>query len=887
MNIKQAIQAFKNYMASTDNPAQVTAAQLNMYSKVELNNILLDYLPAGSFGASKYGDNNWVPPNVLGSFEGGWRNENRAYVPMLQEPNGSYCILENATNGIKAGTYLTFLDIGPDGKTLKLNATPRRYEPPILQQFPGHRVFEVYNSEGKDVVWGKIINETTLEQKTFVALTGGTMDASGHVCTLLNLWDGAEQQDRAVLVKNRVYFIRTREAPSMRIFYVNVSDIVAGNQVTPVELTSWTTVGLNGVTRSGQVPQYATSLTSTNIDYDSVFWLESNVNSNNTTGIRNWTATHPTQNKLRLVLQLPMIAYWTGNTGYNNSSTIVMDIDFDASTVTVLPESRIKTKLNNSGSGAVQDPVSLAFNTKYGIPVTQTHDQCLITDKGNFLNVHFSNEGLGWWRYGEVGTGVELSNFDKLHPNNCNTIWYGNTNQMYRRFGSLMGGNTFIRAAFPNGEMLVYTTASVQDGVGKPDAGHMYAKVNAAYDGFVYKTDYGSLKGYKPTTSRTRVLGVAGGAVQTMLCTGANHAITKVGCAPMSGDKPSLSSPLEVTFDGSRVSDAGKGIYTLSSTALDAIKAKARTDYGNNFTTLTGLITNAELWIPPSGKRSYPAIVTVLMHSPTDLKAYWVTYQVSVTFSSGSITAGGTISSVTASKVLLTQASGNVLGLNWVDRASGQVYEHCDASGNLIYSAIYVPTTLNLTQPGSSWTLRPELGLAPTDVDYTTTYARYLQSYSWYFGYDNTFIVDTIGPVLIDFTRVKSAAGASIYYRKIQKDTLATYWGKTIDNSDGNYYVWLSAQVAEGYNIYFTDDTPCLINGFYYLVKSSSIDLTDIVADPSNKTFYVWLRLLNGVVSYVITPNQGDVYDLYIGKIVTNATQIDSINIVKTTVFNW
>lgn len=885
MNIKEAIQAFKNYMVSTDNPGQVTAAQLNMYSRVELNNILVGYLPTGSFGASKYGDNNWTPPNVLGSFEGGWRNETRAFVPMLQEPNGSFCILENATNGIKASTYLTFLDQNADGKTLKLNSTPRRYEPPILQQFPGYRVLEVYYSEGRDVVWGALVNESTRATKYFVALTGGTMDATGHICTTLGTVP-FDYQTRAVLVKNRVYFINAVSGTGMKVWYINVSDITAGNEVTPTELTNWTTTGINGTVVNGPV-QWAAALVSNLANDDSIFFLDSNGTSNGSSGHRTWTATHPTANKLRLVLQLSMIAYWSGGSGYSNAATIVMDIDFDANTVTVVPESRIKVKLQNSGSTVVQDATSMALSQKYGFPVIQLHDQVLVTDKGNVLVLHYSNEGLGWYRYGQMGKGVETTNFDKLHPNNYNLTYLTNTTTIYRRFGSLMGGNTNIRAAFPNGEMLVYTTASVQDGEGKPDAGHMYAKVNQAYNGFTYKTDFGDLKGYKPTTQRYRVSGVAGGAAQSMLCTGAGHTITKVGNAPMCPDRPNLQSFLEISFDGSSIVDAGKGSYTLSSTALDAIKAKARTDYGSNFSTLTGLVTNAELWIPPFGKRSYQPIVTVLMYSPTDLKAYWVTYQVTLTFGSGSIVAGGTITGATAVKAILTQASGNVLGLNFLDRVSGQVYEHCDTSGNLVYSALYAPTMLNLTQPGSSWTLRPELGLAPSDTDYNTTYARYLQSYSWYFGYDNTFLVDTVGPVLIDFTRVKSAAGAAIYYRKIQKDTLAAYWGKTIDSSDGNYYVWLAAQVAEGYNVYFTDEEPCLIGGFYYTVPPSQIDLTSITADPSNKTFYVWLKLTNGAVSYVVTPNQSEVHDLYIGKIVTNSTQIDSINIVKTTVFNW
>lgn len=887
MNINQAIKAFKAYMASTDNPAEITSAQLDMYSRTEFDALLNEYLPTGSFGVSKYGDNNWIPPNVLGSFEGGQRNENRAYLPMLQEPNGAFCLLENATTGAKSSTYLTFLTPNADGKSLSLNAMPRRYEPPILKKYPGNRVFEVYCSEGRDVVWGKIINESTSVQQVFVALTGGTMDATGHVCTLLNLWDGAEQQTRAVLVKNRVYFIQMTSPPVMRIFYVNVSDIVAGNTVTPTELTSWTTTGLNGTVRANTNIQYAAAVNSTDANADSMYFLDTNITANNASGVRHWTATHPTDNKIRIVLQATYISYWSGNGGYGNGVTIVMDIDFDALTVTVLPESRIKVKIQNSGTGGIQDTTSRAFSNKYVMPNIQLHDQMLVTDQGKFLEVHFSNEGLGWYRYGSMGKGVETTGFDKLHPNNYNAASITGTVRLFRRFGSLVGGNIFVRCSYPNGAVQLYNTTTTQTGAAAPLAINVYAESDTTYDGFTYKTDYGDIKGYRPTTKRTQLTSIAGTPIQGMLCTGTGHKVTKVGCAPLTPDRPSLVAPLEVAFNGSNIVDAGKGTYTLAATALDAIKNAAKASYGGNFTTLTGLEINAELWIPPAGVRTYPPIVSLMMWSPTDLKAFWVWYQVNPTFSSGSIAAGGTISTVVAASVLLTYTQNNIIAHNFNDKTAGFVYEHFNASGVHVYTALYVPSALNISVPGGSSGLRLELAINPGDANYSTTYARAQQSSTWYFGYSPLFLVDGVGPVIIDYTRVREQGGAGIYYRKIQQDTLAEYWARNLSTTDSAYYIWISSQVAEGYEVYFTDDTDSLITGYYYLVKAVTKDLRDTAADPSNKTFYVWLALTNDVVSYVITANQSDVYDLYIGNIVTGATQIESINIVKATVFNW
>jgi hypothetical protein len=94
-----------------------------------------------------------------------------------------------------------------------------------------------------------------------------------------------------------------------------------------------------------------------------------------------------------------------------------------------------------------------------------------------------------------------------------------------------------------------------------------------------------------------------------------------------------------------------------------------------------------------------------------------------------------------------------------------------------------------------------------------------------------------------------------------------------------------SQKAAEGWVLYFSEDTPVVLNGNYYILPVSSVDLRTILADASNRTFYVYARIVNNVATYVVATNQSaeSNTNMFVGKVVTNATQISSIEIEKVT----
>jgi len=92
-------------------------------------------------------------------------------------------------------------------------------------------------------------------------------------------------------------------------------------------------------------------------------------------------------------------------------------------------------------------------------------------------------------------------------------------------------------------------------------------------------------------------------------------------------------------------------------------------------------------------------------------------------------------------------------------------------------------------------------------------------------------------------------------------------------------------QVASGWGLFFTDSVPVFMNGVFGYASPFNFDLTTLVADPSDKTFYVYVKNTNGVFSYsILAAPVSESNDLmFVGKIKTSSNSISSIEIVKTT----
>lgn len=99
--------------------------------------------------------------------------------------------------------------------------------------------------------------------------------------------------------------------------------------------------------------------------------------------------------------------------------------------------------------------------------------------------------------------------------------------------------------------------------------------------------------------------------------------------------------------------------------------------------------------------------------------------------------------------------------------------------------------------------------------------------------------------------------------------------------------VLVSQEVNQGWIVYFTENTPVIINGVAGVLNVMNIDLTSIRANASNWTFYVYVQMVAGEASYVIYDHfEAETNTLmHIGTVQTSDLGISVIKVDKVTKF--
>lgn len=86
---------------------------------------------------------------------------------------------------------------------------------------------------------------------------------------------------------------------------------------------------------------------------------------------------------------------------------------------------------------------------------------------------------------------------------------------------------------------------------------------------------------------------------------------------------------------------------------------------------------------------------------------------------------------------------------------------------------------------------------------------------------------------------------------------------------------------TNGWTVGITDSVSSFFSGRRYLLGPWSQDLTQLSSSPANKTFYVYLELLDGVAEYRVRTDQiPDTFQvMLIGTIVTGASEVQQFTV--------
>lgn len=89
----------------------------------------------------------------------------------------------------------------------------------------------------------------------------------------------------------------------------------------------------------------------------------------------------------------------------------------------------------------------------------------------------------------------------------------------------------------------------------------------------------------------------------------------------------------------------------------------------------------------------------------------------------------------------------------------------------------------------------------------------------------------------------------------------------------------ISCYPDPAWSVFFQTTVNAIFNSKTFIIPTGVIDLRTVNASPGNQTFYIYARLVNGTAGYVIESAKtfDSIYNIWIGTITTNASQILSI----------
>jgi hypothetical protein len=833
---------------------------------------------------SVYGDISWLPPDVSGSFEGsGMANSGNSGGFALIEDDGTYVGLRQGTNGTSRGLYYYYQsnaedkidDVGP----IRMNL---RYSP--ANRPPGFECLETTSSDtGVILGWG-YGNAT---YNGFVSLTNATLDVSKHYTGYFDIMSsfgvGIDQFTSACVAGNYVYaFIpiiasgwnydgEVSDPYEFKVYRCTTASIVAGGNVVWEYVSNWNCTGLwgnTGVTPNLRITPTIISGNAANkpfILHENRAWTTtySPVHS----GRRTMCCVNPTNpNQIRLAI------YHTVWTSLANGTNIMPNLAFS-----VLINLSAKTMAVEDGASYVKH-ISPNQNSV-------SFQSAIVMDDATKLTGF--NYGGNYWPNSLVTTrGYLLSRGSGNQPDENNRFFRAQITNFVNRYDALRIRNRVVRginnapdpirtgSAFTNGSMnprmlpglyLMYNGTAVS-GSNQFSYGRAKRLQLTGSPTFNYNTiNSGVLKGWAPNSTRIEFPNIS-----------FNQGVFISRAAS----------------DGSLVCDAsvayGPGSTVSSGTSI------------NKDLTITGTFT----WSATEGNNMAIAIARQVFAKTTIYQYAWTLYVpqdtnlpvlMIVSASTARDDALGFRSAIILAELNYGGSrSGNITGYSlkrvvntaMYDKMPGAVYTQYEtmggiqsykcADGTYLLSIGSPPVVQNYGgQNGVIWYAAVRAG-TKTIEDSTVK----LYNHGYYPTAQNPsgFVHPNYGLCMMDY-----ATNQANYNAILTVDVMATTYAEYVAWQSKGKLVVGAQEVEQGWIVYFTADAPVFLAGREYTLPATNIDLRTINASPGNKTFYCYVRLTTSGVEYFITtdPLAPTMTMMYIGKIVTIATQISTIEITK------
>lgn len=880
INGKYAMRTF-NGTAPNANTGIVTYPY---YKRQDVQDIL-DMLPI-----SRIGEMDYLPLNISGSFRGATSYANNKRIqPTIIEDDGTAVIIRAGTNGSSWDFYYSYIRNIRNISTLSqadIVQTNTPYKPSYFTN--GQYIDQFYGTNGYELLWYKTIDNSNTERYSIV-LTNSSFNEVGHQSTQLLVSQFPNfYPSYAHVVGTLVYMwgwdstVYTNGGRALLLYTIPVSSIRAGTTTGFTQVT-----GFNGKTLLNQ--------SYTNATYASFY--------------NSYVSTNPADQSL-FVHSGPM---WTVEQ-YDFDNTNLMACANSSGTqvrIAFFPTYRFSGPL--SYSGVMMNAYSMVYNisTKTFTYDSTSLGQITVTATNNASNTEtiytqnnpYSVDAWNWRGYdtgylGNCGTicqandgftvatrsrwtsdasyGINkfkvnnfTSQFDSIKMNARTTSELSQLRAL-PTYGSAVGEDmTGLRLI--SKDRVIVAAAGTYDGVTQSDYDNNIVSDIGTDTNFTYQSIInGTVTGYAPQTYRKFAPNSNfkfSGLISLVDASGnvTAHGSSFFEMLPSKVGGLNLN-PDTLEFDG--------GTCTIDPAVIQTLKNAAASAAG---VSLASTAQAAVYYVPDTSYCN--SMVVVMNHDSVNSVGTTIYAEVnlSVSVASGNTAiTGGTI--INTHKAIRNDVSNiytnnmarqpgiiaaKYSGFNYVGVVSGSYYRvPGDNRGSMMMSKFksggIVSTRYEDSYYLSTWAYVP--GVLPNVG----------------FGYYDGTLERTDYQTKLVFSLIGTT--------EAQMDALIART-ETVQR----LVAVLSQEVPEGFSVYFTQELPVFLGGFYFKLPIQTIDLKTIKANPENTTFYIYISMDRSTAqaSYVISESlfPESLTQTFIGTIVTGNVGIESVDTEKVTRF--
>lgn len=847
---KRTVQGINNQVFDANGDMKI-----NTYTQQELLDIV-SLMPI-----SHYGTHNYLPAGVSGDFNGAAENPAQRRNKILLENDGTLVMLRAGTNGSVEGLFYAYLPNALSVTDLGRGVnTGRQYKPGYFGSTK--TAFGLYNTD-ENILLGRYSDSSNGSTGWFISITNGTLDDTQHNGFFLNAYTDIAPQggvEYAMMAEDGSIYVFSVDTSNneFNIAVVRVTFNLTNKTYTASRITGWTTKTFYNTTYSADTNIVVTKkVNSTNIADKPYMYVPNGLLGLGVymTSIDLCVVQQPGTQNFRFRVNGDA---WATMATYNTRPQHSYSFNFNMSTKQCTLDAG-----NDIGSNAAP------------FIVTNTGSQLIAS--GNVINQDDLYNHGGWrniyssYYYLDIGTVFCTTSPNLSEPLGIEKATYPaqsvysmlnvravkasafNKGSLGPSFGSAVGSYINGVELLPGNSTKQFSRSS-GTGAFRPS----YA-VHAASPTFTFKSlSRGTMKGYEPTAERDFITDNINNRIFISTVSGSN--VTTNGGIFMVGQRYSQS----LSFDKHGV---GTGTISVTDSVLVNFRNSEYAKVPASWNLSTAATKDMTLFVPQ--QTDIPAFV-MLSTVTTGNKNYIKIVEVNVNTRSGNIT------SISFKRNVIE----NVYGDSFTPNGAGGFAS--SSVGLTIYDG------------GSFYFIGGSDPLSHPTIGNTNTHqfrAIVTKSTAQF----DSFIISGSHASYEQGIQPAALPGIGFgYFQAIDYSNKMTFQkcGTTV----AEYNAWtaigdpinvVSQDVAQGFVVYFNEETPVMLSGKSFTMPVQSVDLKTIKANPANTTFHIYVRMNQGNAEYhitteVISETGSTAYNVFwIGTVTTDAIQISTINVFK------